>query len=96
MIHPAVSEPFGMVITEAIKHGVPVLSSDQVGASDLKLDGHHTLSLHETDETWAQVAMLIYNEGPLKPCVKWTWDQLAQLHINRIYPHVKLLDHAST
>lgn len=35
LIFPSLSDGFGMVITEALAHGVPVISTDRAGASDL-------------------------------------------------------------
>ena len=39
-IHPALSEPWGLVINEAMASGLPILSSDNVGAAEeLVIDG---------------------------------------------------------
>jgi glycosyltransferase involved in cell wall biosynthesis len=39
-IHPALSEPWGLVINEAMASGLPILSSDNVGsAEELVIDG---------------------------------------------------------
>jgi glycosyltransferase involved in cell wall biosynthesis len=38
LIHPALSEPWGLVINEAMASGLPVLSSDNVGAAEELVD----------------------------------------------------------
>jgi len=37
-IHPALEEPWGLVINEAMASGLPVLSSDNVGAAEELVD----------------------------------------------------------
>jgi UDP-glucose:(heptosyl)LPS alpha-1,3-glucosyltransferase len=54
LIHPASSEPYGMVVAEAIAAGVPVLVSDQCGAaSDVMPSCGTVLSLLESPKQWS-------------------------------------------
>jgi glycosyltransferase involved in cell wall biosynthesis len=39
LVHPAVSEPFGRVIIEAMSYGVPVIAADSGGPSEIIQDG---------------------------------------------------------
>lgn len=43
LIHPAIEEGFGMVVVEAIKHGVPVSITNAVGAKDVLSDKDYCL-----------------------------------------------------
>jgi glycosyltransferase involved in cell wall biosynthesis len=39
LVFPSICDGFGMVVTEALAHGLPVITTDQVGAADLIVDG---------------------------------------------------------
>jgi len=55
LLHPAKNEPFGMVITEALSAGVPVIISDVCGASsEVSAQHGRSLSLTSSIETWAE------------------------------------------
>ena len=41
LIFPSLSDGFGMVVTEAFSHGLPVITTDQAGASDLVREGEN-------------------------------------------------------
>ena len=54
LIHPASSEPYGMVVAEAMAAGVPVIVSDQCGvASDVSTSCGTVLALTEPPKEWA-------------------------------------------
>jgi len=54
LLHPAIAEPYGMVITESLTTDVPVIISDVCGAAnDVSSDDGSTLSLTSNPETWA-------------------------------------------
>ena len=54
LLHPASAEPFGMVITEALSAGVPVVISDCCGAaSELNPQRGSALAVTASDEIWA-------------------------------------------
>lgn len=89
LIHPATNEPFGMVVTEARRHGVPVLTTNLVGSVELGYHGVVVLDGTETSVIWAQnLFKLTHDDKNRKPEVKWTWQDLALLHLNEIYSQV--------
>ena len=54
LLHPASAEPFGMVITEALSAGVPVVISDCCGAvSEINPQRGSVLAVTAANETWA-------------------------------------------
>jgi len=54
LVHPAVDEPFGMVMSEALTCGVPVVFSDQCGAADhLCSEGLRVLPVNSPASDWA-------------------------------------------
>jgi UDP-glucose:(heptosyl)LPS alpha-1,3-glucosyltransferase len=90
MLHLATIEPFGMVIGEARARGLPVLTTVTTGAAELNFQGvtaiEHNCPLNEA----AKIAMQMINDSKLKtPEVIWTWDDLADLHINSVYPQIE-------
>ena len=87
LIHPATSEPFGMVVAEARSQGVPVLTTNLVGSTELDYQGVIAIDPSEKITVWAAcLANLIQNKLNRSPEVKWTWQQLALQHLNEIYP----------
>jgi UDP-glucose:(heptosyl)LPS alpha-1,3-glucosyltransferase len=67
LIHPAVSEAYGMVIAEAMACHVPVLISDACGAAaDISVSHGQVLSLNESVSQWAQAGdALLRNTRPM-------------------------------
>ncbi len=54
LLHPALAEPYGMVITEAMAARVPVVISDLCGAKqEVTVDAGEVLSLRLTVKQWA-------------------------------------------
>lgn len=54
LLHPAIAEPYGMVITEAMAAGVPVVISDACGAkSEVSAQSGEVLSLGLSAKQWA-------------------------------------------
>ena len=87
LIHPATNEPFGMVVPEARSHGVPVLTTNVVGSTELNYHGVIALKPNEDIETWvSNLAHLIKNDKNRIKEIKWTWRQLALKHLHEIYP----------
>ena len=90
LIHPAKQEPFGMVVSEARAKGLPVLMSDQVGATDLNFSNIAALSLDSSIAQWAIcLEDLLFTSLPFAE-IKWTWDDLVDLHCQKIYPQVTM------
>ena len=91
LIHPAKAEPFGMVVTEARRAGLPVICSDQTGAGEIKSDGVLVIPLDRSPRVWASgLVDLLTRNTAMKPEVIWSWDDLVDLHIQEIYPKIQL------
>jgi UDP-glucose:(heptosyl)LPS alpha-1,3-glucosyltransferase len=88
LIHLARREPFGMVVAEARKAGVPVLCSKNVGALDLNLRDVYEVSI-ELDV--ATIGAKLLNALELRQSsteTPWTWRDLALMMVERIYSDV--------
>lgn len=89
LILPTKKEPFGMVISEARAAGVPVLTSEVAGCIELDFFGLIALPSSAPTSLWVRsLNDLISSPAYNKPEIKWTWSNLAALHINQIYPSV--------
>mgnify|MGYP001598092497 FL=1 len=87
LIHPAKQEPFGMIIAEARRVGLPVLCSDRVGAVGLEFHGVTVCALSDASTHWAgQLQTLVASESAYYSEVKWTWEDLVALHQETVYP----------
>lgn len=97
LLHPALAEPFGMVIAEANAAGIPVVISDQCGIASLittsqgtvcKLNKHSGSNEYEIGD-WVKACRNNLNrETSIKP-LNLSWDNLASQHIklyNEILP----------
>lgn len=51
LVFPTLSDGFGMVVTEAFSRGLPVITTDQAGASDLVRHGENGLIIPAGDST---------------------------------------------
>lgn len=87
LIHPAIREPFGMVVAEARTQGLPVLMSTHVGAADLNFSLTEALPLDATLSDWCDAAQMLLRIGKSAE-VKWSWSNLVAKHLNVIYPKV--------
>jgi UDP-glucose:(heptosyl)LPS alpha-1,3-glucosyltransferase len=78
LIHPASSEAYGMVITEAMACQVPVLVSDACGAAvDVSANHGTVLSLHDSISQWARAAdTLLRNTQSTTGYIR-SWAQVA-------------------
>ena len=80
MVHPATDEPFGMVMSEALTCGVPVVFSDQCGAADhLKSDGLRVLPAKASVSAWARACAEVAGR-PFSPPISRTWSDVAADH----------------
>jgi UDP-glucose:(heptosyl)LPS alpha-1,3-glucosyltransferase len=80
LVHPALEEPFGMVMSEALTCGVPAVCSNQCGAVDhLCSEGLSVLSVRATDVDWARVCSKVaYQQFP--PLDSRIWSEVALEH----------------
>lgn len=67
LIFPSLSDGFGMVVTEAFSHGLPVITTDRAGASDLVREGENGLVIPAGDE------------AAITRALQWCLDNRAQL-----------------
>ena len=85
LIHPARSEPFGMVIPEARAAGVIVLTSNQVGAIDLPLTDVIVLDIDARLQDWVGALCSALDGKSADPQISWTWSDLAAWHSAEVY-----------
>lgn len=91
LIHPATNEPFGMVVPEARSHGIPVLTTNLVGSTELNFKGVTVLDSNEPIEIWVEnLQKDIRDKKNRAPEIKWTWQDLASKHIDDIYPKLTI------
>jgi len=79
LLHPAKREAYGMVISEALSIGIPVLCSKETGASDL-LNLEYTLNCQDAIALWCDVLKGILaqpNDNFLKRSKIDSWQQVA-------------------
>ena len=79
LLHPAIAEPYGMVIAEAMAARVPVVISDACGAAEqVTLDAGAVLPLSASIETWAgAVEQQLKRDAPV-PRYEHGWDRVAK------------------
>jgi UDP-glucose:(heptosyl)LPS alpha-1,3-glucosyltransferase len=88
MIFPTEYEPFGLVITEAMSCGLPVITSKAAGAAEIIDDGKDGMILenpHNVDEVIEKTKYLIDNnlikefgQKARKKATQYTWDTVAK------------------
>ncbi len=87
LVHPATDEPFGMVMSEALACGVPVVFSDQCGAVDhLQSEGLRVLASSAPTGDWA-VACRDLAGRPFAKLPARTWSDVATEY-ERIYREI--------
>ncbi len=80
LVHPAIDEPFGMVMSEALTCGVPVVFSDQCGAADhLRSEGLRVLSTNTATSEWASACRQLAGKT-FAPLAARTWADVAAEH----------------
>jgi|GEM_PF-5050793 len=88
-LFPSLYEPFGLVITEAISHGLAVLASSECGALELWPDRPFELHLSSgaEDKAWARALRKLVQDREFRQnCVQqsqkqvslWNWDMAAE------------------
>lgn len=79
LLHPAIAEPYGMVIAEAMAARVPVVISDACGAAEqVTSDAGTVLPLSSSVETWASAVEQQLNRDAPAPRYEHGWDRVAQ------------------
>ena len=80
LVHPAKDEPFGMVMSEALSCGVPVVFSDQCGAAaHLQSAGLRVLALEDPIADWVRACHDLAGR-PFPPLITRTWSDVAVEH----------------
>jgi glycosyltransferase involved in cell wall biosynthesis len=72
LVFPTLSDGFGMVVTEALSHGLPVITTDQAGAADLIIPGENGLIVPAADPR------------ALADALRWCLDNREKLHSMRL------------
>lgn len=84
LIHPASSEAYGMVISEAMSCKVPVLVSDACGAAaDVSTEHGSVLSLNEPLNRWVEESNYWLNYPDELKEYKRTWAQVAKEYVEQ-------------
>jgi len=88
LVHPATGEPFGMVMSEALTCGVPVVFSDQCGAADhLKSEGLRVLSVNAPVSDWTRACDYLAGHT-FSPPVQRAWSDVAVEH-EKLYEEIQ-------
>jgi len=82
LLHPAISEPYGMAVSEATNYGVPVVISDQCGiASQVGVDSGSVVDIKASIDEWANTCLVELNRKDSVLGIGKSWQELAQQHI---------------
>jgi len=88
LLHPANNEPYGMVITEALSAGVPVVISDVCGAaSEVTESLGSTLALHNPVTIWAEQMDLWLMQEEFYADYKHSWKDTAMAY-EKVYEKI--------
>lgn len=79
LLHPALAEPYGMVITESMAAKVPVVISDLCGAKqEVTSDAGEVLSLDLTAKQWALAVDRQLSRTTEPPAFSRSWEAVAR------------------
>jgi len=94
MILPTLCDGFGQVITDALAHGLPVITTTNAGAADFVEPGRTGFVIPPADEdaiitalTWCvehQNELLQMRRPALEAASKWTWDNFRVAFASRV------------
>lgn len=89
LLHPATSEPYGMVISESLAMGVPVVISDVCGAAQ-SVDEHSGSILATTRPTdeWSQALDKQLSKTVPTPIFERSWHEVAKEHVAIYQRHI--------
>ena len=92
LLHPAKKEAFGMVITEALSIGIPVVCSSECGASyHVPLDLCHHLFYNAPAQLWVKSILEILNKSKNERFPKFSrpWNNVAKEYL-KVYQAISL------
>jgi len=88
LLHPAISEPYGMAISEATSFGVPVVISNNCGiANQITKKSGRVLALDDSIALWIKACSEEIKRNDLAHKVGKSWTELALDHI-KIYDSI--------
>jgi len=90
LIHPAVSEPFGMVVIEALSNGCRALISDKVGAAEKNHDGLVVIEVDACLPRWVDAATALVEKVPDQLPRFETWADVAVYYDSSVYPGISV------
>ncbi|MDC1076245.1 glycosyltransferase family 4 protein [Litorivicinus sp.] len=85
LIHPAVQEPFGMVVPEALVAGCRVLLSENVGAASINHECAVVMSLECSDQEWGRALLDLVRPRVVQPFKFHRWSDVAKIYLDRVY-----------
>jgi UDP-glucose:(heptosyl)LPS alpha-1,3-glucosyltransferase len=90
LLHPAITEPYGMVVTEAMGTRVPVVISDACGAkAQVTSEAGEVLSLNLTAKQWANAVDRQLRRTAQPPIFARNWSVVAEESV-AIYAQIRL------
>ncbi len=82
LLHPASSEPYGMVISEAMAAGIPVVISDFCGAAQsVESASGEVLSLQSSVATWSHALNEQLNRQDTPPNFVRSWEEMTKEYV---------------
>ncbi len=82
LLHPALAEPYGMVISEAMAAQVPVVISDKCGAAtEVSNEAGAVLSLDAPLQDWTAAVGQQLNRSQSPPLFVHGWDAVAKAYV---------------
>jgi glycosyltransferase involved in cell wall biosynthesis len=99
LVFPTLSDGFGMVVTEAFSRGLPVITTNQAGASDLLDHGRNGLIIEAGDSAaiagalkWCldnRAALAAMREPALETAKGWQWSDYRRALIEAVATGLK-------
>jgi UDP-glucose:(heptosyl)LPS alpha-1,3-glucosyltransferase len=85
LIHPAIQEPFGMVVPEALVAGCRVLMSENVGAASISHECAIVMSLECSDQEWGQALLALVRLRDVELFRFHSWSDVAKSYVDKVY-----------
>ena len=100
LVFPTLCDGFGMVVTEAFAHGLPVITTDRAGAADLIQQGVNGLIIPAGDAQaltealdWCmshRAELRSMREAALETAARWQWEDYRRALIDSVLDGLKL------